>query len=273
MFKKKWAAYAKAKKLPSASKPLTNDPMEATYIGIHMWKQAVEKAKSFDVDKVIAAVGVARSSPRRTASTIEMDTTNHHLHKPVFIGEVRADGQFNVVWKTQASDSRAAVEPLHPRQRQEEGRPRGLGAGRRGDPPGTARGTPWRLVYADSAAGIRLGSLSSFADDRDGPQQRLVAHPARRSSDACWIGHALALTRSSSTTSRWANPTARVMTIASDIARGDATALPLLKALHADSVQVEQGTTGLLIERRVGGRCDDRRRRFRRCPPTSTDVV
>ena len=44
-FKKKWAAYAKAKKLPGADKPLTNDPMEATYIGIYMWKQAVEKAK------------------------------------------------------------------------------------------------------------------------------------------------------------------------------------------------------------------------------------
>src|SRR5882757_825503 len=52
-FKAKWAAYAKAKGLPSASKPLTNDPMEATYIGIHMWKQAVEKAGSFDVEKVI----------------------------------------------------------------------------------------------------------------------------------------------------------------------------------------------------------------------------
>src|SRR5690348_7855010 len=50
-FKKKWAAYAKAKNLPGADKPLTNDPMEATYVGIHMWKQAVEKAKSTDSDK------------------------------------------------------------------------------------------------------------------------------------------------------------------------------------------------------------------------------
>ena len=44
-FIKKWSAYAKAKNLPGADKPLTNDPMEATYIGINMWKQAVEKAK------------------------------------------------------------------------------------------------------------------------------------------------------------------------------------------------------------------------------------
>src|SRR5438874_10746552 len=53
-FIKKWSAYAKAKNLPGhKDKPLTNDPMEATYIGIYMWKQAVEKAKTFDVDKVI----------------------------------------------------------------------------------------------------------------------------------------------------------------------------------------------------------------------------
>src|SRR5512132_902856 len=56
-FEKKWATYAKAKKIPGhMDKPLTNDPMEATYIGINMWKQAVEKAKSTDVDKVIAAI-------------------------------------------------------------------------------------------------------------------------------------------------------------------------------------------------------------------------
>src|SRR4051812_33040609 len=48
-FTKKWAAYAKAKGLAGQKdKPLTNDPMEATYIGVYMWKQAVEKAKSFD---------------------------------------------------------------------------------------------------------------------------------------------------------------------------------------------------------------------------------
>src|SRR5438552_216076 len=98
-FKKKWAAYAKAKKLPGADKPLTNDPMEATYIGIHMWKQAVEKAKSFDPDKVIGAMG-GQSFKAPDGFTVKMDEKNHHLHKPVFIGEVKADGQFNVVWKT-----------------------------------------------------------------------------------------------------------------------------------------------------------------------------
>jgi urea transport system substrate-binding protein len=98
-WKKEWAAYAKAKKLPNADKPLTNDPMEAAWIGIHMWKQAVEKAKTTDVDKVIAAMaGQTFKAPSGITST--MDPKNHHLHKTVFIGEVKADGQFNVVWKT-----------------------------------------------------------------------------------------------------------------------------------------------------------------------------
>ena len=98
-FKKKWAAYAKAKNLPNADKPLTNDPMEATYIGIYLWKQAVEKAGTTEVDKVIPAVG-GQTFAAPDGFTIEMDPKNHHLHKPVFIGEVKADGQFNVVWKT-----------------------------------------------------------------------------------------------------------------------------------------------------------------------------
>ncbi len=98
-FKSKWASYAKAKKLPRADKPLTNDPMEATYIGIYMWKQAVEKAKTFDTDKVIAAMaGQTFTAPSGIVS--KMDEKNHHLHKAVFIGEVKGDGQFNVVWKT-----------------------------------------------------------------------------------------------------------------------------------------------------------------------------
>jgi urea transport system substrate-binding protein len=98
-WKKQWAAYAKAKNLPNADKPLTNDPMEAAWIGIHMWKQAVEKAKSTDTDKVIAAMaGQTFAAP--SGITSMMDPKNHHLHKSVFIAEVKADGQFNVVWKT-----------------------------------------------------------------------------------------------------------------------------------------------------------------------------
>src|SRR5919197_4487608 len=100
-FIKKYRAYAKKKGLPNADKVVTNDPMEATYVGIHMWKQAVEKARSTDTDKVIAAVA-GQSFKAPSGFTLKMDETNHHLHKPVFIGEIRPDGQFNVVWKTKA---------------------------------------------------------------------------------------------------------------------------------------------------------------------------
>src|SRR3954466_13725565 len=110
-FKKQWASYAKGKKLPGADKPLTNDPMEATYIGIHMWKQAVEKAKSTDPDKVIAAMA-GQSFKAPSGFVGKMDEKNHHLHKPVFIGEVKADGQFNVVWKTKGPVKAAPWSPF-----------------------------------------------------------------------------------------------------------------------------------------------------------------
>ena len=99
-FVKQWSAYAKAKGIAGhKDKPLTNDPMEASYIGFNMWVQAVNKAKSTDTDKVIAAMaGQTWPAPGGFMST--MDKENHHLHKPVFIGEIKADGQFNVVWKT-----------------------------------------------------------------------------------------------------------------------------------------------------------------------------
>ncbi len=99
-FIKKWSAYAKAKGIAGhKDKPLTNDPMEATYIGINMWAQAVTKAKSTDTDKVIAAMA-GQTFPAPSGITSKMDEKNHHLHKSVFIGEIKADGQFNVVWKT-----------------------------------------------------------------------------------------------------------------------------------------------------------------------------
>lgn len=99
-FIKKWSAYAKAKNIAGhKDKPLTNDPMEATYIGINMWAQAVKKAGTTDVDKVIAAMA-GQTFPAPGGFMSKMDEKNHHLHKPVFIGEVKADGQFKVVWKT-----------------------------------------------------------------------------------------------------------------------------------------------------------------------------
>jgi urea transport system substrate-binding protein len=111
---KKWATYARTKNIAGhKDKPLTNDPMEATYIGIYMWKQAVEKAKSFDVDKVrVAMYGQTFTAPSGITST--MDAKNHHLHKAVFIGEVKADGQFNVVWKTKGPVKAQPWSPFIP---------------------------------------------------------------------------------------------------------------------------------------------------------------
>ncbi|WP_271311578.1 urea ABC transporter substrate-binding protein [Yersinia intermedia] len=109
-FVEQWKAYAKAHKLPNADTAVTNDPMEATWVGMHMWAQAVEKAKSTDVDKVRAAMA-GQTYPAPSGFTLTMDKTNHHLHKPVMIGEIEANGQFNVVWQT---DTPIRAQPWSP---------------------------------------------------------------------------------------------------------------------------------------------------------------
>ncbi len=87
-----WKAFTKN------PKRVSNDPMEAHYIGFNMWVKAVEKAKSFDPDKVIDALpGI--EAPNLTGGTSKM-LANHHITKPVLIGEIRADGQFDTVWQT-----------------------------------------------------------------------------------------------------------------------------------------------------------------------------
>ncbi|PWE48806.1 urea ABC transporter substrate-binding protein [Thioclava sp. NG1] len=77
---------------------VTNDPMEATYIGFNMWVQAVEQVGSTDVDKVIAAMP-GQEFPNLTGSTAKM-LPNHHLTKPVLIGEIQEDGQFDIISQT-----------------------------------------------------------------------------------------------------------------------------------------------------------------------------
>lgn len=78
---------------------VTNDPMEATYIGFRMWVEAVEKAGTTDVDAVADAM-IGISVPNLSGGMAVMNN-NHHLSKPVFIGEVQSDGQFEIVWETQ----------------------------------------------------------------------------------------------------------------------------------------------------------------------------
>ena len=80
------------------NKRTTNDPMEAHYIGFNLWVKAVEKAKTTDVNKVIAALP-GLETPNLTGGMAKV-LPNHHITKPVLIGEVKADGQFNVVWKS-----------------------------------------------------------------------------------------------------------------------------------------------------------------------------
>ncbi|MGS3571577.1 urea ABC transporter substrate-binding protein [Klebsiella pneumoniae] len=105
-----YRAYAKAHKLPNADTVVTNDPMEATWVGLHMWAQAVTKAGTTDVDKVREAMaGQTFNAP--SGFTLTMDATNHHLHKPVMIGEIEGNGQFNVVWQT---DEPVRAQPWSP---------------------------------------------------------------------------------------------------------------------------------------------------------------
>ncbi|WP_174247323.1 urea ABC transporter substrate-binding protein [Acidisphaera sp. L21] len=87
-----WHAYTKN------PKRVTNDPMEAAYIGFNMWVKGVEKAESYDPAKVIPAM-IGVSVPNLTGGLSTM-MPNHHITKPVLIGEIQADGQFNVVSQT-----------------------------------------------------------------------------------------------------------------------------------------------------------------------------
>jgi urea transport system substrate-binding protein len=91
-FIKEWHEYTKK------PKRTTNDPMEAAYIGFNMWVKAVTKAGTTDPDKVIdALIGV--TVPNLTGGYSAM-MPNHHITKPVYIGEIQGDGQINVVWNT-----------------------------------------------------------------------------------------------------------------------------------------------------------------------------
>ncbi|MFI0842453.1 urea ABC transporter substrate-binding protein [Mesorhizobium sp. IMUNJ 23232] len=88
----KWKEYTKN------PKRVTNDPMEAHVIGFNMWVKAVEKAGATDPDAVIDAI-VGVSVPNLSGGFSTM-MPNHHITKPVLIGEIQADGQMETVWQT-----------------------------------------------------------------------------------------------------------------------------------------------------------------------------
>jgi urea transport system substrate-binding protein len=98
VFIKKWHDYTKD------DKRVTNDPMESAYILFHMWVQAVRQAGTTDIDAVRQAmIGQKFKSPSGVEVTM---LANHHMAKPVMIGEVQANGQFDIVYKS---------DPLPPR--------------------------------------------------------------------------------------------------------------------------------------------------------------
>ncbi len=86
-----WKAFAGADRV-------TNDPMEAHVIGFQMWVAAVEKAGTTDPDAVIDAI-IGVSVPNLSGGFSTM-MPNHHITKPVLIGEIQDDGQFDIVWET-----------------------------------------------------------------------------------------------------------------------------------------------------------------------------
>ena len=89
---------AKWKEFTKNPKRVTNDPMEATVIGFNMWVKAVEKAGTTDSDTVIDSI-LGVSVPNLSGGFSTM-MPNHHITKPVLIGEIQADGQMETVWQT-----------------------------------------------------------------------------------------------------------------------------------------------------------------------------
>lgn len=79
---------------------VTNDPMEAHYIGFNLWVKAVEKAGTTDVDQVLDAI-VGLEVPNLSGGSAKV-LPNHHITKPVYIGEIMEDGQFQIVWESDA---------------------------------------------------------------------------------------------------------------------------------------------------------------------------
>ena len=97
----KWVADFKAE---FGDDRVTNDPMEAAYIMVYLWKQAVEAAGTFDIPEVrTATYGQELAAPEGPVTV----NTNHHLSKTVRLGEVREDGMFDIIWATDG-----AIEPL-----------------------------------------------------------------------------------------------------------------------------------------------------------------
>ena len=153
---------------------MTDDPIEAAYFGVYVWKAAAEKAGSFDVDKVRDAVyGMKFDAP---GGKKKMDPKNQHTWKPVYVGEIKKDGQFKIIYKTPdlvAPDSYSRYLHPDPRRfrpppagrrsnyrRNSDYQPTGLGLW-----SGTASPTGWTSLWlCDNlpSCGFRQGSGRLF---------------------------------------------------------------------------------------------------------------
>ena len=97
-FVKRFKEYAKKNNLPGGTSRVTDDPIFWGYVGLYAWKAAVEKAKTTDVDAVLRALpGMEIPTP---AGKIVVDPKNHHTAKPVYIGRILANGQFEIIYKS-----------------------------------------------------------------------------------------------------------------------------------------------------------------------------
>ena len=97
-FVKNFKVFCEQNGLPGGLKRVTDDPIEAAYFGVYVWKAAVEKAGSFDVDKVREAVyGLEFDAP---GGKKMMHANNQHTLKPVYIGEIKKNGQFKIIYKS-----------------------------------------------------------------------------------------------------------------------------------------------------------------------------
>ena len=187
--------YAKKANLPGGDKRVTDDPMEAAYFGVYVWKQAVEKAKSTEVDAVRKAVyGQEFLAP---GGKIKMDEANHHTYKPVLIGEILKDGQFKVVSRSKGLREGRALERVH-----EPGQ--GL---RLGEAPGHVpeEGVMLRLLAALLLAWLALGAgrasggpaeieraLADLAGE-DGDRREAAVAVLGKTGDPKWLAFLTAL--------------------------------------------------------------------------------
>ncbi|KAE8759637.1 transporter substrate-binding protein [Paraburkholderia madseniana] len=117
-FKAEWRQWAGGNKLPKGSYRIINDTMASTYIGVHMWKAAVERAGTASVDKVRdAMIGLAFAAP--SGFTLEMSRTRN-LSRPAMVAEMQSVGLYDVVWQSKGT---IVAQPFSPYLDDKVGKP------------------------------------------------------------------------------------------------------------------------------------------------------